>query len=121
MSMTTKAQAEIRRKLKVLNHVKETGNVSKACRYFGISRETYYNGKRDYESKGETALMNSKPCPQNPKIRIPEGIEEKIIYEHAPSSRYSTASFSGLTLPVSILSTICCMPYGTPCHLFGLG
>jgi len=80
MSMTTKAQADIRRKLKVLNHVKETGNVSKACRYFGISRETYYKWKRDYESKGEPGLINSKPCPQNPKIRIPADIEEKILY-----------------------------------------
>jgi transposase InsO family protein len=80
MSMTTKAQADIRRKLKVLNHVKETGNVSKTCRYFGISRETYYKWKRDYESKGESALINSKPCPQNPKIRIPADIEEKILH-----------------------------------------
>jgi hypothetical protein len=80
MSMTTNAQADIRRKLKVLNHVKETGNVSKACRYFGISRETSYKWKRDYESRGEPALINSKPCPQNPKIRIPADIEEKILH-----------------------------------------
>ena len=42
MSMTTKAQADIRRKLKVINYGKELGNVSKPCRHFGISRETYY-------------------------------------------------------------------------------
>lgn len=46
MGMTTKAQAGIRRKLKVLNYVKENGNVSKACRFFGISRETYYKWKK---------------------------------------------------------------------------
>ena len=33
MGMTTKAQADIRRKLKVLHHGKEIGNVSKTCRH----------------------------------------------------------------------------------------
>jgi hypothetical protein len=37
MAMTTKAQADIRRKLRVLNHVNESGNVSRTCRFFGIS------------------------------------------------------------------------------------
>jgi transposase InsO family protein len=78
--MSTKEQADIRRKLKVLNYGKEIGNVSKTCRHFGISRETYYKWKRDYEAKGESALINSKPCPQNPKLRIAAHIEEKIVY-----------------------------------------
>lgn len=78
--MTSKAQADIRRKLKIINYGKENGNVSKTCRYFGISRETYYKWKRDYEAKGEKALINSKPCPQNPKLGIPAHIEENIIH-----------------------------------------
>jgi transposase len=78
--MSIKEQADIRRKLKILNHGKESGNVSKTCRYYGISRETYYKWKRAYEKEGETGLINSKPCPQNPKLRIPASIEEKIIY-----------------------------------------
>ena len=80
MSMTTKAQADIRRKLKILNYVKEFSNVSRACRHFGVSRETYYKWERDYESHGEIALVNSKPCPQNPKLRISADIEEKILH-----------------------------------------
>jgi hypothetical protein len=36
--------------------------------------------EKDYELKGESALINSKPCPQNPKLRIPPHIEEKILY-----------------------------------------
>lgn len=78
--MNIKAIADIRRKLKVLSYAKEIGNVSKACRYFGVSRETYYQWKRDYERDGERALINSKPCPQNPKIRVPLHVEELIIY-----------------------------------------
>lgn len=80
MAITTRAQGDIRRKLKVLNYGKQNGNVSKTCRHFGISRENYYKWKRDYELKGESALINSKPCPQNPKSRIPPDIEEKILY-----------------------------------------
>ena len=60
MGMSTKAQADIRRKLKVLNHGKDIGNVSKTCRHFGISTGTYYKWKKDYELKGENALINSK-------------------------------------------------------------
>jgi len=78
--MTAKARSDIRRKLRILNHAKETGNVSKTCRYFGISREIFYRWKRAYDEYGEKALINSKPCPQNPKIRVPKDIEDKIIY-----------------------------------------
>jgi len=76
----TQAQRDITRKLRVLNYAKQTGNVSQTCRHFGVSRETFYKWKRDYQQKGESALINSKPCPENPKLRTPSEIEEKIIY-----------------------------------------
>lgn len=76
----TKAQRDIKRKLGVLNYAKEIGNVSKACRYYGISREAFYTWKRAYERHGEKALINSKPCPENPKLRTPPEIEEKILH-----------------------------------------
>jgi transposase InsO family protein len=76
----TKAQRDIKRKLRVLNYAQEIGNVSKACRYFGISRECFYLWKRSYERNGEKALINSKPCPENPKLRTPPEIEEKILH-----------------------------------------
>jgi len=78
--MSPKELSDIRRKLRVIEHGKESGNVSKTCRYFGISRETYYIWKRNYENDGEQALVNSKPCPQNPKLRVPANIEEKILH-----------------------------------------
>jgi transposase InsO family protein len=78
--MTVKARSDIRRKLRILKHAQMTGNISKTCRYFGISREIFYQWKRAYEASGETALINSKPCPQNPKIRVSKPIEEKILY-----------------------------------------
>lgn len=78
--MTPKELSDIRRKLKVLNYAKEIGNAAAACRRFGISGETFYKWKRAYERDGERALINSKPCPQNPKLRTPAHIEEKILY-----------------------------------------
>ncbi len=41
MAMTTKVQADISRKLKVLNNAKEFGNIFKACQFFEISNEAY--------------------------------------------------------------------------------
>ena len=76
----TQAQRDIRRKLRILEHAKGTGNVSKTCRHFGISREIFYRWKRAYQENGETALINQKPCPENPKLRTPPEIEEKILY-----------------------------------------
>ena len=77
-------QRDITRKLKVLNYAQEIGNVSKAGRYFGISGQTFSQWRRVYAEHGERGLINSKPCPQNPKLRtpahIPAHIEEKILY-----------------------------------------
>jgi transposase InsO family protein len=78
--MTPKELSDIRRKLKVLNYAIEIGNAAAACRHFGISGETFYKWKRAYARDGERALINSKPCPQNPKLRTPAHIEEKILY-----------------------------------------
>lgn len=78
--MNQQAQKDIKRKLRVLDHAEQSGNVSKTCRYFGISRETFYKWKRNYLARGKDALINSKPCPQNPKHRTVAHIEEKIVY-----------------------------------------
>ena len=76
----TQAQRDINRKLRVLKYAEEIGNISKACRYFGISRQSFYAWKRALSEKGEEGLINSKPCPENPKLRTPPEIEKKILY-----------------------------------------
>ncbi|OUY06854.1 hypothetical protein CAP51_09135 [Acinetobacter populi] len=78
--LSTKAQQEIAHKLKVFAHAEQNGNVALTCRYFGISQDTFYRWKKNYKSKGEIGLVNSKPCPQNLKLRTPVAIEEKIIH-----------------------------------------
>lgn len=68
--MTEKHKSDIRRKLKVLNDLTRLGNVSRLCRHYGISRQSYYDWKKAYEKMGEQGLINSKPCPENPRLRI---------------------------------------------------
>jgi transposase len=67
----TKARRDIRRKLAVLIHAKETGNSPETRRYSGISREAYYKWKRKYDKSGKEGLVNGKPCPANPSLRAP--------------------------------------------------
>lgn len=76
----TQAQRDIKRKLALLRYAEEVGNVSLACRRFGISRDSFYRWKRQYREQGEAALVNCKPCPENPRLRTPPEIEEKILY-----------------------------------------
>jgi len=78
--MNRKAEADIRRKSKVLEFAQECGNVSFACRRFGVSRDSFYRWKKQREQGGDESLINSKPCPQNPSIRVAKEIEEKVLY-----------------------------------------
>ncbi len=78
--MDRKPLSDIARKKRVFAYAEEVGNIAKACRYFGISRETFYDWKKRQALQGDAGLVNSKPCPQNPKLRVPQHIEEKILY-----------------------------------------
>ncbi|MFH1312653.1 MAG: helix-turn-helix domain-containing protein [Candidatus Eisenbacteria bacterium] len=77
----SKAEKEIKRKLRVLRYAEKVGDISKACRHFGVSRQIFYDWKHRYERDGENGLINYKPCPESPNVRAttPEA-EEKILY-----------------------------------------
>ena len=78
--MSTADEREIRRKLKVLCHAEQSGNTAKTCRYFGVSRSTFYRCQRRYKKFGEAGLKNEKPIPINPANKTPDEIEEKVLY-----------------------------------------
>ena len=105
--MKIQEKRDIIRKLKVFEHAKTSGNVSFTCRHFGISRDSFYKWKRAYAEHGERGLINSKPCPENPKLRTPSHIEEKILYlrqhYHFGSARISwyLARYHGMTISIS--------------------
>ena len=48
-----------RHRLAIIRHAQEvTGNVSKTCRYYGITRTAYYKWLRRYEEGGPEARMS---------------------------------------------------------------
>ena len=76
----TKAQRDILRKKRVLEHAERIGNIRKTCRYFGVARSAFYLWKQAYATYGDEGLVNKKPCPVNLKLRTAPEIVEKVLY-----------------------------------------
>jgi transposase InsO family protein len=68
-------------RLAIIRHAQEmTGNVALTCRYFGISRHTYYNWFRRYEEFGVEGLRDRSRRPlRSPNATTGEVIG-KIVY-----------------------------------------
>jgi transposase InsO family protein len=71
---------QLKRRLAVLTHAQESRNVSKTCRFFGISRDTFYEWKKAYVRGGEAGLLPTKRGPRNPHPnRLPESLQHQIL------------------------------------------
>jgi transposase InsO family protein len=78
---TTPLDRQVRRRLAVLRHVEEvTGNVAMTCRYFGISRPTYYTWLRRYEAEGPDGLRERSKAPKNRPTATSTDVVGKIIH-----------------------------------------
>lgn len=68
-------------RLAVLRHAAEiTGNVSQTCRYYGVSRSTFYKWLRRYEEQGEQGLRDRSSRPVNSPRATNVEVVGKIMY-----------------------------------------
>ena len=71
----------VHRRLGWFRHVDEvTHNVAKTCRYFGISRQTYYRWYRRYGKLGEPGLRDGSSRPLHSPRTTPSEVVEKVLY-----------------------------------------
>ncbi|WP_123324664.1 IS481 family transposase [Alteromonas oceani] len=69
----------IKHKAGLLNLAEELGNVSKACKIMGVSRETFYRYQELVEDGGVDALISQSRRTPNLKNRVDEQTEQSVI------------------------------------------
>ena len=68
----------IKHKVGLLNLAEELGNVSKACKVMGLSRDTFYRYKSAMDAGGIDALFDQNRRKPNLKNRVDASIEEAV-------------------------------------------
>ncbi|MFY4713088.1 IS481 family transposase [Burkholderia glumae] len=77
--MSSLNQNVIRHKIGLLNLATELGNVSKACKVMGLSRDTFYRYQNAVAEGGVDALFDSNRRKPNPKNRVEEATETAVL------------------------------------------
>jgi transposase InsO family protein len=77
--MTTRNKVA-RRKLSLLELATELGNVSKACKIMGYSRQHFYEIRRNFQVHGAEGLIDQLPGPREPHPnRVEASVEQAIL------------------------------------------
>ncbi len=72
---------QIRHRLAVLRHAEEvTGNVAMTCRYYGISRPTFYKWLSRYQADGPQGLKDRSRQPKVSPNATHVDVVGKILY-----------------------------------------
>ena len=69
----------IKHKAGLLNLAEELGNVSRACKVMGVSRDTFYRYQELVEDGGLDALIDKSRRAPNLKNRVDEATEQAVI------------------------------------------
>jgi transposase InsO family protein len=69
----------IKNKAGLLNLAQELGNISKACKVMGFSRDTFYRYQNAVEEGGVEALLNKSRRGPNKKNRVDPITEEAVV------------------------------------------
>lgn len=81
--MTTKnsiTEKAARRKLSMIQLAAELGNVSRACKVMGYSRQQFYEIRRNYQTFGLDGLIDKIPGAREPHPnRVPEEVENAVL------------------------------------------
>ena len=81
---------QAKKRIKWFDYYRKCGNVSKTCRYFGISRKTFYKWKRQYDSKNLFTLEDRDTTPINKRKReITSEQEMRIVRLRKKYIKYS--------------------------------
>lgn len=69
----------VKHKIGLLNLTEELGNISKACKMMGVSRDTFYRYQDAVNDGGIDALMDSCRRVPNLKNRVDPAVEQAVI------------------------------------------
>jgi transposase InsO family protein len=69
----------IRNKVGLINLAQELGNISKACKIMGYSRETFYRYQEAVEQGGVEALLEKTRRKPNLENRVDEAVEKRVV------------------------------------------
>ena len=74
-------QRKVRHRLAVLRHAEEvSGNVAATCRYYGISRPTFYKWRNRYEQSGPDGLRDRSSRPHHSPAATKGEVVERIVH-----------------------------------------
>ena len=76
--MNTVNQSAIKHKIGLLNLAQELGNVSKACKMMGFSRDTFYRYQHAKEEGGVEALFEANRRKPNLRNRVEQHVEDAV-------------------------------------------